>query len=79
MIKVWASLIFLAIAALTYADARLPWQKGDEALLSGFTQPLSFQEKFADATRAAKRERGYPLGDYGFLMIEFPYSKRPGI
>ncbi len=74
MIKLWASLVFVAATTLTYADARVPWQKGDEAVLSGFTKSISLQQKLAAATKTGKRERRYPLGDYGSLRIEFPSS-----
>ncbi len=47
---------------------------GDERLLSGFVKTVSSQQKPVAAAKAAKNERHYSLGDYGFFRVEIPSS-----
>lgn len=61
--------------------SKLPLQKGDGALLSGFLKTISFEQKSAEqkpatAAKADRKELRYPLSDHGFFQIHVLSSWR---
>ena len=50
--------------------SKLPSQKGDDALLSGFLKTISFQQKPTTAAEAGKKVRRYSLPDHGSFQIQ---------